>query len=326
MGKPKPTLLTRRRLLLGLGSLGLAGAAAAWFRRSPAIAVRVPPVEGDLPQFGESLSPMAMLRDFDYGTAKQENGRTVREFHLTADTATLELNRAVSFVSWNYNGRVPGPTLRVKEGDRVRIIFHNEGGHSHSIHFHGIHPAEMDGVDPVRNGDEVVYEFDAKPFGLHLYHCHIEPVTRHLSKGLYGLFIVDPPQGRSPADELVLIMAGYDTNDDDRNELYAFNGIPDYFYDRPIRIYQNQPVRIYLLNAIEFESAATFHLHANFFKVYPTGMTLTPTTESDVVTLGTMERHIIEFSYIYPGTYMFHPHQDLIAEHGCMGKFEVLPA
>jgi FtsP/CotA-like multicopper oxidase with cupredoxin domain len=92
----------------------------------------------------------------------------------------------------------------------------------------------------------------------------------------------------------------------------------------PIQVYQNQLIRLYVLNMIEFDAAATFHTHANFFQVYRTGRTLTPTEESDVITMGTAERHILELSYPYPGKYMFHPHQDVIAEAGCMGLFEVM--
>ena len=119
-------------------------------------------------------------------------------------------------------------------------------------------------------------------------------------------------------------MEGYDINDDSRNELYAFNGIPDYYMTHPIPIYRNQLVRLYVLNMIEFEQAVTFHLHANFFDVYPTGMTLTPSHKTDVITMGVAERHILEFSFPYAGKYMFHPHQDVIAEAGCMGQFEVI--
>jgi FtsP/CotA-like multicopper oxidase with cupredoxin domain len=75
---------------------------------------------------------------------------------------------------------------------------------------------------------------------------------------------------------------------------------------------------------IEFDPAVTFHLHANFFQVYRTGRSLTPSEETDVITMGTAERHILEFSFRYPGKYMFHPHQDAIAEAGCMGQFAVL--
>ncbi len=325
----KTPRLNRRQLLkLGLAGIGVTGSALAvqqfvQQRRSPAM-VKVPPIPRDAPADGKGISPMAVLRDFDYGTIKRENGRTIREFRIEAGTSTIQLNSAVSFITWNYNGRVPGPTLRATEGDRVRVIFLNQGGHAHTMHFHGIHPPEVDGIKPVRNGTAAIYEFDAEPFGVHLYHCHIAPVTRHISKGLYGMFIVDPPTGRPPADEIVLVMAGYDVNGDNSNEFYAFNGLPNYYMQHPIPIYQNQLTRLYVLNMIEFDTAATFHLHANFFEVYPTGMSLTPSKKTDVITMGTAERHILEFSYRFPGKYMFHPHQDAIAEAGCMGLFEVL--
>nr|WP_242045924.1 multicopper oxidase domain-containing protein [Leptolyngbya sp. FACHB-16] len=315
----------RQFLRLGVAAAGVSGVAIACQASQFGSSVAIPPlpdITDDL-QFG--FNPMQVLRDFDYGTVKHEGGRTVREFEVTANSTTLQLNRAISFVSWNLNGRVPGPTLRAREGDRVRVIFHNEDGHSHSLHFHGTHPADMDGTQPIRHGNTMVYEFDAAPYGVHLYHCHIAPVTRHISKGLYGMFIIDPPEGRPPADEMVLVMGGYDTNNDDRNELYAFNGIPNYYRDHPIPIYQNQRVRVYLLNMIEFDPAVTFHIHANFFQIFRTGRSLKSTEETDVITMGTAERHILEFSYSLPGQYMFHPHQDGIADLGCMGVFDVLP-
>lgn len=309
----------------------MTGAAVAFqaLRQKPLRAVKVPPIPADALTDelarASQFNPMTLLRDFDYGTVKRENGRTIREFRLIAENSTLQLNSAVTFNSWNCNGRVPGPTLRATEGDRIRVLFFNKGGHSHSLHFHGIHPAEMDGVKPIANGKATIYEFDAKPYGVHLYHCHVEPVTRHIGKGLYGMFIIDPPRARPPADEMVLIMGGYDINDDNRNELYAFNGLPNYYMRHPIPIYQHQRIRAYVLNLIEFDPVATFHLHANMFQVYRTGRTLTPSEETDALTMGTAERHILEFAFPYPGKYMFHPHQDAIAEAGCMGQFEVIP-
>lgn len=319
---------SRRRLLqLGLAGAGIAGAAVAarQFHSPHGAPPQIPPLADSLPSYGNGINPLAACREFDYGTLKQENGRTVREFQIVAQSTTLELNSAVSYVTWNYNGRVPGPTLRAKEGDRVRVVFLNKGGHAHTMHFHGIHASNMDGIKPVRNDTAFIYEFDAVPYGLHLYHCHIAPVARHISKGLHGMFIIDPKQERPPADELAIVMAGYDLNDDNQDELYAFNGLPNYYKENPIQIYQNQLVRLYLLNVIEYNPAVTFHLHANFFRVYPTGMTTSPTHETDVITMGTAERHILEFSYAHPGKFMFHPHQDSIAEAGCMGVFDVLP-
>ncbi|MEG4088751.1 multicopper oxidase domain-containing protein [Microcoleus sp. Pol12B4] len=317
---------SRRQLLqLGIAGAGVAGGAIALqnLTRKPASVARIPPIPADALTVS-NINPMQIARDFDYGTVTRENGRTVREFRLEANTSIVQLNSAVTFNTWNVNNRVPGPTLRATEGDRIRVIFSNKGGHSHSLHFHGIHSTEMDGVKPVRNGSVFIYEFDANPYGVHLYHCHIAPVTRHIGKGLYGMFIIDPPKPRPPADEIMLIMGGYDVNDDEKNELYAFNGLPNYYMNNPIPIYKNQLIRLYVLNLIEYEAAVTFHLHANFFDVYRTGMTLTPSERTDVITMGVAERHILEFTYGYPGKYMFHPHQDVIAEAGCMGVFEVI--
>jgi manganese oxidase len=321
----KEQVWSRRHLLKwGLAGAGVTGAAALWqiLNVQGQSTVRVPPME--MAAAEGVANPMKMLRNFDYGTLKQENGRTIREFSLTAGTSVIELNSAVSYNIWDLNGQIPGPTLRAKQGDRVRVLFLNQAGHSHSLHFHGVHAAEMDGVRPVSNGSATIYEFDAEPYGVHLYHCHIEPVTRHIAKGLYGMFIIDPPTSRPPADEIVLVMAGYDVNDDSRNEYYAFNGLPHHYMHNPIQIYQDQLIRLYVLNIIEYDPAVTFHLHANFFDVYRTGMTLVPSEKADVITMGVAERHILEFAFRYPGKYMFHPHQDAIAENGCMGQFEVV--
>lgn len=318
-------LWNRRQLLkLGLAGAGVTGAAALWQMlnlQSKSI-VKVPPF--DMEASDGATNPMKMLRDFDYGTVKQENGRTIREFQLTAGTSIIKLNSAVSYNIWDLNGRIPGPTLRAKQGDRIRVLFLNNAGHSHSLHFHGVHPAEMDGVRPISNGKATIYEFDAEPYGVHLYHCHIEPVTRHIAKGLYGMFIIDPPTPRPPADEIVLVMGGYDVNDDSHNDYYAFNGLPHYYMHHPIPIYKDQLIRLYVLNIIEYDPAVTFHLHANFFDVYRSGMSMTASEKTDVITMGVAERHILEFAFRYPGKYMFHPHQDAIAENGCMGQFEVL--
>ncbi|BAQ63688.1 multicopper oxidase domain-containing protein [Geminocystis sp. NIES-3709] len=318
-------VISRRQLLqsaiMGGGLVSLGSLYSKVSAKSSSVIIPPLPL---VPDLQHNFNPLILSREFDYGTVKKEKGLTVREFQLTANSQTIQLNSAISFVSWNVNNRIPAPTLRAKQGDILRIFFNNEDGHSHTLHFHGIHGSEMDGVTPIKRGENFIYEFEAKPFGVHLYHCHIPPVTRHVSKGLYGVLIIDPPKPRPPADEIVLVMGGYDINNDDKNELYAFNGIPNFFRDYPIPIYQHQLIRLYILNMIEFDSATTFHIHGNMFRVYPTGMTLTPSYTSDVITMGVAERHILEFTYDYLGKFMFHPHQDYIAEHGCMGNFQVV--
>ena len=190
------------------------------------------------------------------------------------------------YPAWTYNGQVPGPTIRCTEGDRLRIRFTNEGSHAHSIHFHGIHPANMDGAfEPVHPGQSFTYEFDAEPFGLHLYHCHTVPIKRHIHKGLYGAFIIDPKEGRPPANEMVMVMNGFDTNFDGENEVYAVNTVAFHYQKHPIRIRQGELVRIYLVNVTEFDLLNSFHLHGNLYRLYRTGTDLQRYEWTDMVAL-----------------------------------------
>lgn len=273
----------------------------------------------------KGLDPARFLTAFDTGTvSRMADGRTLREYTLRAVDAELEVAPGVFFRAWTYNGTVPGPTLRCREGDRLRVRFVNDSLAEHTIHFHGVHPAGMDGVGPVVDpGGTFVYEFDAEPAGLHPYHCHAAPVPLHMNRGLFGCMIVDPAVPRPPATEMVMVLHGWDTDFDGRNELYACNGPANAYRDAPIRIRVGERVRLYLVNLLEHDPINSFHLHANIFDLRRTGVGAGPAEATDVVTLSQAERCIIEFAYRFPGTYMFHAHQNLFAELGWMGHFEV---
>jgi FtsP/CotA-like multicopper oxidase with cupredoxin domain len=270
------------------------------------------------------FDPQEILRDFDEGSFV--NG--VREWELVAEEKTIEVAPGVKYDAWAYNGRVPGPTLRAREGEKLRIRFTNGAQHPHTIHFHGIHTARVDGVPGVGAGDiqpgrSTTYEFDATPFGLHLYHCHSMPLAEHIAKGLYGAFIIDPKQGRADADELVMVMNGFDTNFDRSNEVYAVNTVAFEYLHRPVVVRRDQLVRIYLVNLLEFDLLNSFHIHANFFDYFPTGTKLEPRDFTDTVILGQGERGILELRFPYTGRYMFHAHVSEFAELGWMGFFQV---
>lgn len=344
-------LLSRRKLLgglSGLGALGLAGCSALLRPQAAAPEVQPPvaggPVltmlgmdhgvgvhamtgnilQGDVGTAINSFDPSAMLTDFDYGEVSTlPSGQTLRTYAINAADTTIEIAPGIVFPAWSYNGRVPGPTIRCTEGDRIRVVFSNGSSHQHSIHFHGFHAAEMDGVMPVQPGEQTVYEFDAAPFGLHVYHCHVPPFMRHIHKGLYGMFIIDPKTARPPARELVMVMNAFDTNFDGANEVYAVNTVGFHYTKHPIALRVGELVRIYLSNFTEFDPINSFHLHANLFQVYRTGTTLTPSEYTDVITMGQAERHILEFTYDRPGQFMFHAHQSEFNGLGWMGIFEV---
>lgn len=307
---------------------------------------------GEVDPASSGIDTQAFLSDFDYGEVSQlENGQTLREYQIVAVDREIEIAPGVFFPAWTYNGRVPGPTIRCVEGDRIRITFINGSSHPHTIHFHGIHSASMDGVPDIGagsigSGESTVYEFDAAPFGCHLYHCHAIPLKRHIHKGLYGAFIVDPDPEKYAGDarevaktrnhqyaenegvnEMVMVMNGFDTNFDGDNEVYAVNTVAFAYMNQPIKIRRDQLQRIYLVNITEFDPINSIHIHANFFDYYDHGTTLEPTLRTvDTIMQCQAQRGILEFSYenFEPNRYMFHAHQSEFAELGWMGFFEVV--
>ncbi len=276
------------------------------------------------------FNPTEILRDFDYGeTRRLASGRLLRQWTLVAGDKAIEVAPGVEFPAWTYNGRIPGPTLRCTEGDLLRIRFVNGSEHPHTVHTHGLHPAAMDGIPGagagiIEPGKSTTYEFDAEPFGLHLYHCHVAPLAEHIARGMYGAFIVDPKRGRPEADEMVMVQHGYNTTfDAEGNQLYAVNGIPFHYMNDPIAVERDRLVRIYLVNALEYDPINSFHIHGNFFDYYPTGTRLEPAEFTDTVIQGQAQRGICELRFAHAGPFMFHAHKTEFAELGWMGFFEV---
>jgi FtsP/CotA-like multicopper oxidase with cupredoxin domain len=321
------TKLTRRDAIKRglLGAAGMASVAAG--AKASALGIHTDPhavMTGGLPA-GAGIDPVKFLTAFDHGTvSKRPSGQTVREYQITALDREIEVMAGLFYQAWTYNGQVPGPTLRATAGDLVRVHFHNAGVHEHTMHFHGFHASNMDGVfEQVPPGGNYVYEFEADPFGLQLYHCHTMPLKRHIAKGLYGAFIIDPRTPRPPAHEMVMVMNGFDVNFDSENEIYAVNTVPFAYQANPIVLRKGELNRIYLVNVLEFDLLNSMHIHANFFHLYRTGTSLTPQDFTDTISMGQGERHILEFSYERLGRFMFHAHQSEFAELGWMGLFDV---
>jgi FtsP/CotA-like multicopper oxidase with cupredoxin domain len=346
-----PGFSRRNFLRLGLtGSMGsLFGLSAAHGRGDHALHTGGMTTVGEVDHRRNGFDPHELLTDWDGGrVSRLPDGRRLREYEIVAEDREIEIAPGLFFPAWTYAGRVPGPTLRATEGDVVRIVFRNQGSHPHTIHFHGIHPARMDGVPgagEVYPGGQFIYEFEALPFGCHLYHCHSVPLKRHIHKGLYGAFIVDPDPARHPEhaeaarsrllgtpqnarwQEMVMVMNGFDTNFDEENEVYAVNTVAHAYNQRPIRIERARPIRVYLINVTEFDPINSFHVHANFFDYYDHGTTLTPTLRTvDTVMQCQAQRGILEMSFAdhEPGLYMFHAHQSEFVELGWMAHFEVV--
>jgi len=392
----------RRTVLGGLGlaggaALGLAGTGAA-HKQGGDDGESTHGKFGATGEYEGRFDPHEFLHQFNTGFDGQDNltqdvldegGERVRYFEFTAVDRFdpgIEVAPGVRFPAWTYNGQVPGPTVRVTEGDLVRIEFTNGSRHAHTIHPHlkNLNP-RMDGIPQngpgvLDQGESFTYEWRAQPAGVHLYHCHSLPLKEHIHRGLYGTLIVDPdpervrrkpeeyvPYHRSQItpelrdelverakarnheysesdeyNEMVMVMNGFDTNFDGGNEIYAANtrafayGVGETDGEgnwkpgetkRPIQIDRTVPQRVYLVNAVEFDSINSFHTHSQFFDYYDHGTTLLPTHQTvDTIMQTQAQRGIVELDYSdhQPGLYMFHAHQSEFAELGWMSFFEVV--
>jgi FtsP/CotA-like multicopper oxidase with cupredoxin domain len=127
----------------------------------------------------------------------------LREFRFNASPASANLGTGNDFVAWTYNGQIPGPEIRVREGETIRVVLSNNLPEPTTIHWHGV-PVKnaMDGVPgvtqtPVMPGETFTYEFAARPAGSFMYHSH---VNYQLDQGLYGPLIIEPAHSQNSYD------------------------------------------------------------------------------------------------------------------------------
>jgi FtsP/CotA-like multicopper oxidase with cupredoxin domain len=333
---PNKARITRRQMLIGaapvVAALPMAGLAAApalsGVERAKGLAPEDHGALGHAAMIGEAVPAPGGPHDLDAllyppPALPHEPGR-VRSHRIVAADRDIEIAKGVTFPGWTYNGTIPGPVIRATVDDILEVDFVNGGSHPHTIHFHGIHPSDMDGVfEIVQPGERFTYRFPARPYGVQLYHCHATPLKKHIHKGLYGAFIIDPPTPRPPAREIVMVMNGYDTDGDGENNFYSVNGRAFYYAKYPIRVKRSETLRIYLANLTEFDLINSFHLHGEFFRYYRTGST-DHFDYTDTVMLCQGERGIIEIDWHHAGRFMFHAHQSEFTDLGWMGFFDVV--
>ncbi|TJY42360.1 hypothetical protein E5161_10210 [Cohnella pontilimi] len=261
-----------------------------------------------------------------------------KEFTLTAELADWAPAKGVLTTAWTYNGQAPGPTIRVTEGDKVRIHFVNHLPEPSAIHWHGLHlPNAMDGVPgltqkEVQPGQSFVYEFTASHPGTFMYHSHYNDM-KQIGGGMYGAFIIDPKEKPAAAPEAGELRDGM-TFDRDYTMLLAGNrvnnaaeDVPDYFTINgrsypdtpPIEMRKGQTARIRLIN-IDTMEMHTMHLHGMDFQVIARNGHAVKTPETmNTVLLGPGETVDIAFRADAVGDWMFHCH---ILDHTMNGGEE----
>lgn len=272
-----------------------------------------------------------------------------REFTLTASEFDWEIQPGNTVRAWGYNQQVPGPEIRVKAGDLVRVTLKNELPVGTTIHWHGVMvPPEMDGPAglsqaPVEPGETFVYEFIAKPTGTRMYHSHTD-VVNQIQLGLYGAFIVEDPEPETVYDqEFTYTVAEWDMEMTPRvaqgldprgprdsqlrggelgADLFLMNGhtheaIP------PINVAEGDKILIRLINMGNM--GHPIHLHGHLFKIVATDGNPVPEAAQltkDTVWIAPGERYDIELTADNPGVWMVHCHIENHAANGMMTLIE----
>jgi len=246
------------------------------------------------------------------------------EYTLIARDTTLQIAPGVRVDAWTYNGTIPGPTLTATEGDRVIVHFINKSPLPHTVHLHGDHPSEQDGVfEQIPANGTYTYDIIAKPAGAIMYHCHVSPVMQHVRMGLYGAFIVYPKEPLPPAREYVLVDGEYDTQNQliPLPEYYLFNGYTEQYFAHPLPARTNETVRIYLIN-LGLSPAYGMHIHGTLFKAYPSGIWANSPFMVQSWEVASGNAAILEAKWPWPGKFTFHFH-GIPEERGAMGYFNV---
>jgi FtsP/CotA-like multicopper oxidase with cupredoxin domain len=254
---------------------------------------------------------------------KIENG--VKIFELTCTKTTWEVTAGQKPEAWAYNGQVPGPELRVIEGDKVRVIVKNELPESTAVHFHGVLvPNNMDGVPfitqpPIKPGQSFTYEFTARNTGSHMYHSHHNS-TKQVGMGLLGAFIIEPKdKSKDPAFDVEHTMI---LNDQLGGFTINGKGFPA---TSPLTAKKGQKLRIRYMN--EGQMIHPMHLHGLPQLVFAKdGYNLPQPYLCDTLNVAPGERYDVIVDCTEPGAWAFHCHilAHAEGEHGMYGMVTAL--
>ena len=281
----------------------------------------------------EGAPPMVQTPDVPNLPYSMDNG--VKVFHLIAEPVTHKISPFKTITAWGYNGSVPGPTIEVTQGDRVRIILENRLPESTTMHWHGFEiPLEMDGTPyisqkPIPPGEKFVYEFDLHQAGTFFYHAH---GAMQEMMGMIGIFIMHPKETYRPEVDhdfgLILqewaLLPGNSVPNTANMEFnwLTINGVSGPMAT-PLLVRQGSRVRIRLVNM--GMDHHPIHLHGFQFVVTGTEGGRQPETmwgPGNTVLIGVAQARDIEFEAKYPGAWMLHchlPHHMMNAMSDLMG-------
>lgn len=262
---------------------------------------------------------------------------------LETKEVTALLADGIAYRFWTFNGTVPGPMIRVRQGDTVELQLSNLPGTqaSHSINLHAVSgPGGGAWATQVEPGKDGTIRFQATRPGFYVYHCMTAPVGQHVANGMYGMIVVEPPQGLPPVDHEWYLMEGdfYLQGDRDQPGLRDFSmdkllaETPDYVVfngsvgslagQRALHARVGETARIFFgVGGPAMDSA--FHVVGGIFdKLYPEGATEALTNvQTTLVPPG--DAMMAELKFDAPGHYMIEDHHITRLQKGAMAEIEI---
>jgi nitrite reductase (NO-forming) len=267
----------------------------------------------------------------------------VRTFRIPITHDTIEIADGVKYEGWTFGGTVPGPVIRVRQGDQVNIVLVNQSPMQHSIDFHAARIPMNQAFKPINPGDSIMFSFEARDPGAYMVHCGTPPVLMHIMQGMYLPIIVDPRDGwPNDADkEFVIVQSefyaneaqnGFSTMDFDdamqaRASYVVFNGKANQYKTNPLQVNEGDRVRIFVVNAGP-SLRSDFHVvGAIFDRVYVDGNMQRPLQGVQTVTIPAGGGAVFETSFEHglsgEGVYAFVTHAFADASKGAVGLIQV---
>jgi len=274
----------------------------------------------------------------------------VKVFDLEVSVIRWHILPGVAVDAFAYNGQIPGPRIRVTEGDKVRIVVHSKLPETTTVHWHGlILPNKMDGPafitqDPIPTGGSYAYEFAADQAGTFFYHSHDHP-DRQQGLGLYGAFIIDPkePAKDEPKADLeytIQLQEWLKREGLTYPAMLMEGALPNYFTINGRAYPSTDVIHMRVGQTVKLRFIGTsnnfihpMHVHGGPFTVVARdGVTLAPAAryEADTINLGPGQRYDVIWPARRPGKWLVHCHiphhteNDNVEEHGGGGLMMVI--
>jgi nitrite reductase (NO-forming) len=284
-------------------------------------------------------APDYVLRD---PTAPARAEGETHEIELVMTERQMTVAEGYEQLVWTFGDEVPGPVLRVKVGDMIRVTLVNPDTNAmeHSIDFHASLVAWNDEMRSIAPGEELVYEFEAKYAGVFMYHCGTAPALMHIANGMFGMIIVEPTEGLPPVDhEYALVQSEWYLGEQQQTidinkasagapdpEFVVFNGVANQYADHPIEVPVGETVRVFVLNAGPSVDSSFHVVGSIFHSVIKEGVHLAEGNAGNwgaqAVDLSPAQGAIVEMRFDEDGLYPIVTHAFNFVGRGALGLFQ----